>query len=99
MLLKQAILKAIVAGKITVAFRRWKRPTVKAGGLQRTPRGELAIDALDRVTLAHITPAGARLALRASADPHARGTGHRRHEARAHGRGEVVLRDLRRGGR
>ncbi len=36
-------------GSITVAFRRWKRPTVKAGGNLRSPAGYLAIDAVDPV--------------------------------------------------
>ncbi|HEX7167423.1 MAG TPA: hypothetical protein VF230_10630 [Acidimicrobiales bacterium] len=31
-------------GSITVAFRRWKRPTVKTGGRLRSPGGLLAID-------------------------------------------------------
>ena len=36
-------------GSITVAFRRWKRPTVKAGGTLRSPGGFLAIDSVDIV--------------------------------------------------
>jgi len=36
-------------GTITVGFRRWKRPTVKAGGTLRSPGGFLAIDAVDIV--------------------------------------------------
>jgi hypothetical protein len=31
-------------GTVTVAFRRWKRPTVKAGGTLQSPAGLLAID-------------------------------------------------------
>jgi hypothetical protein len=31
-------------GTVTVAFRRWKRPTVKAGGTLQSPGGLLAID-------------------------------------------------------
>jgi hypothetical protein len=31
-------------GTVTVAFRRWKRPTVKAGGTLHSPGGLLAID-------------------------------------------------------
>ncbi|MGE0880468.1 MAG: hypothetical protein AB7L13_15960 [Acidimicrobiia bacterium] len=33
-------------GSITVAFRRWQRPTVKAGGTLKSPGGLLAIDAV-----------------------------------------------------
>ena len=36
-------------GSITLAFRRWRKPAAKAGGRQRTPVGELAIDAVDPV--------------------------------------------------
>ncbi|HEX6568436.1 MAG TPA: hypothetical protein VF015_04700 [Acidimicrobiales bacterium] len=46
-------------GSITVAFRRWRRPSVKAGGHQRTPLGELAIEAVDHVDLDEITEADA----------------------------------------
>ena len=36
-------------GSVTLAFRRWKRPTVKAGGALRSPGGYLAIDAVELV--------------------------------------------------
>ena len=42
MLLKRETLEGIASGEITLAFRRWKRPTVKAGGRLRTRIGELA---------------------------------------------------------
>jgi hypothetical protein len=45
-----------------MAFRRWKRPTVKTGGRLRTPMGELAIDAVDRIPERAITAADARRA-------------------------------------
>ena len=51
-----------MAGEVTVAVRRWKRPTVKAGGTLRTPSGVLAIDAVERIRLADLTPAIARSA-------------------------------------
>ncbi|HEX6420902.1 MAG TPA: hypothetical protein VFZ77_20525 [Acidimicrobiales bacterium] len=41
-------------GTVTLAFRRWRRPSVTAGGRQRTPVGEVAIDAVDRVTIEDI---------------------------------------------
>jgi hypothetical protein len=37
----------IADGSLTVAVRRWKRPTVKAGGTLRSPAGFLAIDAVE----------------------------------------------------
>ena len=43
MLIKKAVLDAIVAGEVTLQFRRQRRPTVKAGGRLRTRVGELAI--------------------------------------------------------
>jgi hypothetical protein len=42
-------LRGIAAGEITVAFRRWKRPTVRAGGTLTTRVGVLAIDAVEPV--------------------------------------------------
>jgi hypothetical protein len=50
MLLDNASLSAIAAGEITVVFRTWQRPTVKAGGSLRTRIGVLAIEAVDAVT-------------------------------------------------
>jgi len=49
-------------GSVTVAFRRWRRPAARAGGRQRTPVGELAIDAVDEVDLDDITDVDARRA-------------------------------------
>jgi hypothetical protein len=49
-------------GSVTLAFRRWRRPAARAGGRQRTPIGELAIDAVDPVGLDAVTEADARAA-------------------------------------
>jgi hypothetical protein len=49
MIIRQAHLRGIASGVITVAFRRWRSPTVKAGGSLRTSIGVLAIDAVDVV--------------------------------------------------
>jgi hypothetical protein len=46
-------------GSVTLAFRSWKRPTVKAGGTLITPAGQLAIDRLEVVDLDSITVAEA----------------------------------------
>lgn len=56
MLLDDPTLNGIVAGKIRVVFRNWKRPTVKAGGTLRTRRGVLAIEAVDQISQRQITP-------------------------------------------
>jgi hypothetical protein len=55
MLFKQAFLDGIQAGAITLAFRRWQRPTVKAGGTLLTPIGQLGIGEVTPVSLAEIT--------------------------------------------
>lgn len=62
MLIKRAVLERIAAGEIDIAFRRWKRPTVAAGGSLRTSVGMLAIDAVDRTSLSAITRADAERA-------------------------------------
>ncbi|HEY2735280.1 MAG TPA: hypothetical protein VGI70_14890 [Polyangiales bacterium] len=55
MLLDNETLSAIVAGQISVVFRTWRRPTVKAGGTLRTRMGVLAIEAVDRIARKEIT--------------------------------------------
>ena len=62
MLIKRALLDAIVRGEVELAFRRWKRATVKAGGTLKTAVGVLAIDSVNRVTMSSITAADARKA-------------------------------------
>ncbi|HEX5944982.1 MAG TPA: hypothetical protein VFY82_01840 [Acidimicrobiales bacterium] len=49
-------------GSVALAFRRWRRPAAKAGGRQRTPVGELAIDAVEAVDVADVTEDDARRA-------------------------------------
>ena len=55
MLLKMKTLEGIRSGEITLAFRRWKRPTVREGGELTTAIGVLAIDAVRLVTLTSIS--------------------------------------------
>lgn len=62
MLLRRDTLAGIAEGRVTLAFRRWKRPTVRAGGELRTSIGVLAIDAVDAIGEADITDADARSA-------------------------------------
>jgi hypothetical protein len=58
-LLKQGTLAGIANGSITLVFRRWRRPTVKAGGTLLTAVGQLTIDSVERITLREITKADA----------------------------------------
>ncbi len=62
MLFKVAILEKVRAGEVSIAFRRWTKPSVKAGGTLNTHIGQLAIDEVHPVTEAEITEADARLA-------------------------------------
>jgi hypothetical protein len=62
MLFRAADLQAIIDGKRTIAFRRWKRPTVKAGGTIRTALGLLAIDSVEVIDPATLTDADAQRA-------------------------------------
>ncbi|BCG75510.1 hypothetical protein MesoLj113a_66680 [Mesorhizobium sp. 113-1-2] len=43
MLFRHQTLAAIASGEVTLAFHRWKRPTVKAGGRVRTGSGVVLI--------------------------------------------------------
>ena len=60
MLIKTEILDEIKAGRISLLFRRWKKPGVKAGGTQMTQGGVIGIDAVDVVTEDEITDLEAR---------------------------------------
>ena len=62
MLLKRETLEGIAEGRITLAFRRWKRPTVRAGGELRTAIGVLGIDGVDAIAEGGITDHDARAA-------------------------------------
>ena len=62
MLFKQETLQRIRSGEVTLAFRRWRRPTVKAGGTLRTRLGVLAIDSVEPIEEEDLTEAEARLA-------------------------------------
>lgn len=62
MLFKAAVLDAIASGAVTLAFRAWRRPTVRAGGTLTTPIGVLAIQSVDVVGLEEIGAEDARKA-------------------------------------
>ena len=49
MLLKRELLEQIKAGEVDLIFRRWSRPTVRAGGTLKTRVGVLAIKAMDEM--------------------------------------------------
>lgn len=66
MLFPQRALAPIRSGTVTVAYRRWRRPTVRAGGTLTTPVGVLAIDRVDPIQIEEITEADARRAGHAS---------------------------------
>lgn len=55
MLIRADVLAKIAAGQVTLAFRRWRRPTVRIGGTLRTSIGVLAIDSVKIVNPARIT--------------------------------------------
>ncbi len=62
MIFRQEILKGIQSGAITLAFRRWRRPSVRAGGTLLTPVGQLGIRSVEPVTLDRISTVDARRA-------------------------------------
>ena len=62
MLFKAAVLERIGRGEVTLAFRRWTKPTVRAGGTLRTAAGVLAIDSVEPVDLAAFSEADIRAA-------------------------------------
>ena len=62
MLLKRELLEQIKAGEVDLIFRRWSKPTVKAGGTLKTKVGILAIKAIDDMSPDDVTEAEARRA-------------------------------------
>lgn len=62
MLLKLDLLNDIKAGKVDLVFRRWNRPSVKAGGTLKTKVGLLAIKAVDDMEPDDVTEADAQRA-------------------------------------
>lgn len=62
MLFRTKDLEAIFAGRITTAFRRWKKPGAKAGSQQRTQLGMVAIDSVEVIDPKTLTEADAHAA-------------------------------------
>jgi hypothetical protein len=62
MLIKLEVLDAIKRGDITLQFRRWTRPSVKAGGTLKTRVGLLRIGHITEMSPDDVTAADARKA-------------------------------------
>ena len=62
MLIRTAVLKRIKTGEVSLAFRRWRKPTVKSGGTLNTAIGQLSIQSVGKVSLRQITRTDAKLA-------------------------------------
>jgi hypothetical protein len=62
MLLKRELLEQIKAGEVDLIFRRWSRPTVKAGGTLKTKVGLLAITRIADTSPDEVTDEQARRA-------------------------------------
>lgn len=62
MLLKRELLNDIKAGKVDLVFRRWNRPTVRAGGTLKTKVGLLSIRAVTDMRPEHVSEPDARRA-------------------------------------
>lgn len=62
MLFRAPVLEKIARNEITLAFRVWKRPTVKEGGRLRTPVGELSITSVVRIDREAVSVRDARAA-------------------------------------
>jgi hypothetical protein len=67
MLFQRHILDGIAAGKITCAFRRWRKPSVRSGGTLRTAIGVLRIVEVTTIPEGSISDRDARRAGYASA--------------------------------
>lgn len=60
LLFQKAFHEGLVSGRVTVTFRRWAKPHVKAGGRYRChPIGVLQVDAVARVRVGDLGPADA----------------------------------------
>ena len=62
MLLKRELLEEIKTGKVDLVFRRWSRPSVKAGGTLKTKVGLLQIGAITDMDPADVSEADAKRA-------------------------------------
>ena len=68
MLIRHDVLEKIRTGDVTLQFRKWKRPTVKAAGTLLTKVGQLAIESVQAVPEEDLDDEQAREAGYADAD-------------------------------
>jgi len=68
MLIRHEILEKIRQGEVTLQFRRWRRPTVKAGGTLLTKVGQLRVESIKPIEANTIRHLDARQAGHADAD-------------------------------
>src|SRR3954449_8377835 len=59
MLFPKRVWVGLADGSVSVAFRYWKRPTVKSGGTLHSAVGVLGIDSVERIAQRATTPAEA----------------------------------------
>ncbi len=52
----------VLAGEITVSFRRWQRPRVKAGGRYEVGGAEIVVDAIELVPFGSVSALDVRRA-------------------------------------
>lgn len=62
MILKLSVLEKVRSGEVRMVFRRWIRPSVRAGGTLKTALGVLAIDAVTPTRESELTEEAARSA-------------------------------------
>src|SRR5215510_7298348 len=60
MLFRQDILQGIAEGRVTLAFRRWRRAPPANGSLLRSPVGVLCLDRVTVIDEGDITPEDVR---------------------------------------
>ena len=62
MLFRRKFLDGIRDGTVIVAFRRWRRPSVRTGGTLLIPLGQLSIASVSQITMNEISDSDARSA-------------------------------------
>jgi len=55
MLFRMKTLEKIKSGEVSLAFRKWKKPTVKEGGTLKTVIGLLGIDSIQQISIDDIS--------------------------------------------
>ena len=62
MIIRRRFLDGIQKGSVSLAFRRWRRPSVKSGGTLLTAAGLLHIDKVETVDIENVSSADAKRA-------------------------------------